>query len=83
MREVTNLRTQPITLEDGTILAAAGSAGSTKPVGALSDRDERRLVRRRMISVVDKSLKVVSDAPPARASSARAPKEASSSEGGQ
>jgi hypothetical protein len=58
MKEVRNLHTQPLDLEDGTILAAAGTEGSTKTVDSLSERDER-LVRLNLISVRNQVLKAV------------------------
>ena len=85
MKEVTNQRMQPVILDDGTMLAAAGTDGSTKTVASLSARDEKRLVRRQMISVVDKSLKAVSEASNRSAVAARQGKEstAASDKGGQ
>jgi hypothetical protein len=40
MREVTNNTMQSISLNDGTILAAAGHAGSTKPVPGFDASEE-------------------------------------------
>jgi len=70
MKEVTNNSMQPVTLDDGTILAAAGTEGSTKPISSLSERDDR-LVRRRLITILDLSIKAVP--PPASTKTARAP----------
>lgn len=57
MKEVQNLHTQPVTLSDGTVLAAAGTRGSTKSVEGLSPSDEKRLVRRSLIIVREPELK--------------------------
>jgi len=54
MKEVTNQTRRPQTLSDGTILAAAGTLGATKSVAAVSEGDEKRLVRSGAISVRDK-----------------------------
>lgn len=43
MKELTNHTTRALPLSDGTILAAAGTAGSVKQVDSLSDDDARRL----------------------------------------
>ncbi len=86
MKEVTNLHTQPLELEDGTILAAAGTEGATKTVKALGERDEKRLVRRGFIFVRDKELKAVSavkivaDATQVAGEGARGPKETTNAE---
>lgn len=54
MKEVTNLHTQPLALEDGTVLAAAGTDGATKAVDSVSETDAR-LVDRNLIIVRDKT----------------------------
>jgi hypothetical protein len=54
MTEVTNQTRRPQTLSDGTILAAAGTNGSTKTVNAISDADQKRLGGRGWISVSEK-----------------------------
>jgi len=59
MKIVTNLHTQSLTLDDGTVLGAAGHDGSTKSVADLSDSDER-LVDRNLISISDAPLHAVS-----------------------
>jgi hypothetical protein len=64
MKQVTNLYTQPLELEDGTILAAAGSDGSTKTVDSLGEKDNR-LLEREWISVRDQGLKAVPSKPTA------------------
>ena len=38
------LRRQPVVLDDGTIIAAAGTPGSAREVEGLSERDRRRHV---------------------------------------
>ena len=43
MKEIVNQTSRPVTLEDGTILAAAGTEGSVKRVEFLSEADARRL----------------------------------------
>ncbi len=43
MKQLTNLTKRPVVLADGTILAAAGTSGASKPVEVLSDTDVRRL----------------------------------------
>lgn len=50
MRLINN-HTQPVTLEDGTILAAAGTDGSTKEVETLSDKDKRRYLDTGLIAI--------------------------------
>lgn len=62
MKVVTNLHTQSLTLEDGTILGAAGHAGSTKQVPDLGELDVR-LVDRDLISVSDAPLRAVASKP--------------------
>lgn len=54
MKEVVNLHTQPLSLESGVILAAAGTDGSVKTVEELSDGD-KRLVDAGLILVRDKT----------------------------
>jgi hypothetical protein len=43
--KVTNLRTHAISLDDGTMLAAAGTPGATKEVEELSASDKNYLER--------------------------------------
>jgi hypothetical protein len=50
---VVNYQRWPLTLEDGTILAADGTPGSTKEVTSLSDRDRRHVVAGRIAIVAD------------------------------
>ena len=50
--EVRNNQRHPVVLEDGTILAAAGSEGSRKQV-ELSDADRARLVDRNIVTVIE------------------------------
>ena len=66
MTQVTNLHSQPITLSGGTVLAAAGTDGSTKSVTELSDGDKKGLLRRELISVREQEPKT-SQSPKARA----------------
>ncbi len=42
--KITNLTGRPVVLNDGTIVSAAGTRGSSKTVETLSDRDRKRLV---------------------------------------
>ena len=51
MKQLTNLITQSVTLDDGTVLAAAGTAGSVKQVDSVSDSDQKRLVERGFVHV--------------------------------
>jgi hypothetical protein len=44
-----------LTFSDGTILATAGSKGSTKTVEAVSEQDQKLYVDRGRVSVVDVS----------------------------
>ncbi len=53
MKELINQQTQPLVLEDGTVLAAAGSKGSVRHVESISDADVRRLADRGLIAVRD------------------------------
>jgi hypothetical protein len=71
MKQVTNLITQPLTLKDGTILAAAGTTGSVKQVESLSDEDQR-LVDRGFVYVSE-----VEIVPPPETASKLDPKERS------
>lgn len=51
---VINNHRQPITLDGGTILAAAGTPGSTRDIESISDRDRRRHAGRiRIIEAVE------------------------------
>jgi hypothetical protein len=43
---------KPIVLNDGTILAAAGTNGSTKEVESISARDQRRYVDKGLVAIV-------------------------------
>ena len=43
MKQITNLTTRPVVLDDGTILAAAKTKGSVKQVESVSEFDVRRL----------------------------------------
>lgn len=54
MRErlINNTR-QPITLEDGTILAASGTDGSHRHVENLSERDRSRYVETGKVTIVE------------------------------
>jgi hypothetical protein len=52
MKLINNHR-QPITLEGGTILAAAGTDGSTREVESITERDRRRHVQTGRVRVVD------------------------------
>lgn len=52
MRLINNHR-QPITLDDGTILAAAGTEGSAREVENLSERDRRRYVETGRVAIVE------------------------------
>lgn len=48
-----NQLSQPLCLEDGTILAAAGTEGSAKRVKELSEKDGKRYVARGYVAVVE------------------------------
>jgi hypothetical protein len=61
IRLINNHR-QPITLEDGTILAAASTKGSVREVESLSDGDRRRYVERGRIAIL--TIDEGSDEPP-------------------
>jgi hypothetical protein len=43
-RTLRNNTLMPQTLKDGTVLSAAGTSGSTKPVEFVSEEDRRRLI---------------------------------------
>ncbi len=49
--KVTNLTSRSVTLSDGTILAAAGHAGSSKEIERFSDLDRARLTDRGHVHV--------------------------------
>ena len=51
MKLISNHR-QPITLDDGTVIAAAGTPGSTREA-SLSDRDRRRYVETGRLAVIE------------------------------
>lgn len=59
MKLINNHR-QPLALDDGTILAAANTAGSQRDVEQISERDRRRYVDTGRIAVLD------DPAPPSR-----------------
>jgi hypothetical protein len=61
---VTNLTMTSLTLGDGTILAAAGHPGASKPVDVFSDNDQKRLADRGLVSVADLRTEVAP--PPAK-----------------
>lgn len=63
MKIVTNNHTQPLVLEDGTVLAAAGTLGSVKEVAGLGASDER-LISGGLISIRDAQLRAVPQAEP-------------------
>jgi hypothetical protein len=44
MKEIINRCSHPIVLEDGTVLAAAGTKGSVKRVDKLTEREEKRIL---------------------------------------
>lgn len=50
MKTIINQHTQPLPLDDGTILAAAGTPGSEREVEGVSERDQRRYLRRGLIA---------------------------------
>lgn len=52
MKLVNNTRIA-LTLEGGVVLAAAGTRGSVREVGSLSDRDRKRLVERGWINIIE------------------------------
>jgi hypothetical protein len=49
--KLTNRFSKPIVLDDGTILAAAGTNGSTKEVESITDRDRRRYVQTMRVAI--------------------------------
>ncbi len=51
--KIVNNYGKPILLDDGTILAAAGTDGSEKTVKGLSDRDRRRLIDKGFIAIIE------------------------------
>lgn len=51
--KIINNYTKPIVLDDGTILAAAGTSGSEREVKRLSERDQRRYVETGRIAVIE------------------------------
>jgi hypothetical protein len=53
MRELINRRSHPVVLEDGTVLAAAGTPGSVKQVDKLTERELGRLVEHNMVQISD------------------------------
>lgn len=53
MFKVINNHRQPIVLDDGTTLAAAGTQGSVRELESISERDRRRHVERGRIAVED------------------------------
>jgi len=55
MKQITNLTSRPVVLEDGTILAAARTDGSVKSVESVSESDARRLGDSIFVSDVDAS----------------------------
>lgn len=51
--KVVNNHSRPLALEDGTILAAAGTPGATKTVKRLGDKDRKRYLDTGRIAVID------------------------------
>ena len=62
MKEITNLSTRALPLEDGTILAAAGTAGCVKQVESLSDAEAQRL----SVSIFIREVEFAGKEPPIR-----------------
>lgn len=56
MPKLINNHSQPISLEGGTILAAAGTEGYIKEVDSISDRDRRRHVDTERIRIVEEAV---------------------------
>jgi hypothetical protein len=50
---VVNHHYRPVSLEDGTILAAVGTEGAERALDSISERDRKRLVNRGLIAVYD------------------------------
>lgn len=73
---VTNLTSRPQVLDDGTILAAAGTDGASKDVAELSDRDRKRLVDRGEVHM--EASATARQAPPAEAGTVQPPAGSSS-----
>jgi hypothetical protein len=63
MMRVTNLMTRSLTLSDGTILAAAGTKGASKPVEVISDADRQRLAGRGYISISEVTVEAPTSRP--------------------
>lgn len=59
--KATNNYGKPIILDNGTILAASGTDGSTREGVELSDRDRRRYVETGFIALIELSVKETSD----------------------
>lgn len=53
MKELINQHSQPIALESGVVLAAAGTEGSVRHVESISEGDRRRYASRGLIAVRD------------------------------
>lgn len=53
MLRLANNARHPITLEDGTILAASGTKGSVKEVDSISDDDRRRYIESGIVAELD------------------------------
>lgn len=58
--KITNNHNQPLPLDDGVILAAAGTDGSEREVKKLSDRDHRRYVSTGRIAIIEETAKPAS-----------------------
>lgn len=61
--KVTNHFLQPVVLEDGTVIAASGTDGSTKEV-TLSEGDAKRYVRPGMLVIVEETAAVAAQNAP-------------------
>ena len=62
MVKLINNHSQPLSLEGGVILAAAGTEGSEREVEALSEFDRRRLVDTGRVSVIESKKATAEDA---------------------
>ena len=60
---VVNNHMRPISLDGDVMLAAAGTAGATREVASLSDRDRRRYLDTGLISVIEQVTQTQTEAP--------------------
>lgn len=70
MRLINNY-SKPLVLDDGTILAAAGTPGSQRDVESVSDRDRKRYVDRGRVAMIEPPPAPIVEPSPAPAPSKR------------